>query len=58
MGAANLCVTWQLLFALLLVVLGVRILSSSNSCLINFNTGMPVLQHHSPLSCSFPTIFS
>ena len=53
-----LSITGKLLFTLLLVVLRIRILSSSDGGFIYFNTRMSIFHHHTPLCRSFSTILS
>jgi hypothetical protein len=55
-AATYLGITRKLLFALLLVVLCVGILSSSNRGLVNFNARMSIFHHHTPLRRSFSSI--
>lgn len=55
-AASYLGIARELLFALLLVVLCVGILSSSNGGLVDFNARMSIFHHHTPLRRSFSAI--
>ena len=46
-----LCITRKLRFALLVEILCVRVLASSDGSLVNSDSRMSVFHHHAPLRC-------